>query len=231
MEAARSLRSLALAETESFGNNAAGIFCEYFQMYLSRSPIPITERLKLIDELIDAGDTTSRFLAANAAASGFTPRRITDGGRNIDHFSGRPFPLEWRPRTHGELQSSREAVIVRLERILAGTDEAAATARGHLIGAPFTLAREGSLDAAVRILESLSPHTDKEHRNILDTSKRLERDAKGQLTSELLERLNHVAAQMFGGSYLARLKRWIGPRLHVDLDSTYRRVSRSKSDN
>ena len=63
MKAARSLCSLALAENETWGNNATGIFAEYFHISLSRSPIPFLDSLPLVDELIEGGDEVSRLLA------------------------------------------------------------------------------------------------------------------------------------------------------------------------
>jgi hypothetical protein len=217
LAAARSLRALALAESESFGNNATGIFCEYFQMYLSRSPVPLIERLELIDELIEVGDGTSRLLAARGAASGLRHDESRMGG-NIDDFSGRPYPPEWRPQKFEELKDSRVAVIVRLERIGEGQDQAAVEARGALIGGPFTLVRQGLLDEAIGVLESVSPRSDSERRALLDACKRVERDVKGHLSDEQLDRLGKVADQIFGNTYSARLKRWVGPRLHTDFN-------------
>jgi DNA-directed RNA polymerase subunit F len=218
VSAARSLLYLALSENESWGNNATGIFCEYFHIHLSRSPIPYMQRLALIDELIDqTNDPTSRLLATKAAKAGLD-RFETRSGGNIDHFSGRGYPDEWRPRTYNELWEARQAVVERLERIAQGDDEAATEARNALIDGAFTLIADWMVDQTIGALKSITPRTDKERRSILDVCKRLERDVRDRFSDEQIQRLRQVANGIFDKDYFGRLKRWVGRRLHVDFD-------------
>jgi hypothetical protein len=218
MLAARSLLYLALSENETWGNNASGIFCEYFHLHLSRSPIPYIERVALIDELIDKeGDLASRLLATKAAKAGLS-RFETRSGGNLDHFSNRTFPDEWRPQTSKDVWEAREAVVERLKRIAQGDDEAASEARGALIDGVFTLIADWMIDQTIEVLESLAPRTDKEKRSILDVCMRLERDVRDRFSDVQIQRLREVANGIFDKNYFGRLKRWIGPRLHVDFD-------------
>ena len=105
LTAARCLMFLALSENETWANNATGIFCEYFHMHLSRSPIPLIERLTLLDELIEMRDSVSRLLASKAGASGLKFYESRSGSPT-DPYSGLVYPPEWRPQTWDELWSS-----------------------------------------------------------------------------------------------------------------------------
>lgn len=219
MSAARSLLNLSLSENETWGNNATGIFCEYFNLRLSRSPIPYLQRLVLIDELMSQNsDPQSRLLATKAAKAGLN-RFETRSGGNIDHYSGRTFPDEWQPRTVKELHDAREGVVERLVRIAQDDDEAAKEARNALIDGVFTLMGDRMSDQAVRVLETLSPHTDKERRAIVDVCSRFERDLKDRLSGEHIRRLEAVKTKIFDNNYSDQLKRWIGRRLHTDFNA------------
>jgi hypothetical protein len=217
LAAARSLMSLALSENETWGNNATGIFCGYFQMNLSGSPIPFTDRLSLIDELIERNDSISRLLAEKAVASGLTVHEFRSG-TNVDRFSGRPYPDEWRPRTWQELWSAREAAVERLDRISEGQDEAATNARSKLINAALALVSQGMVKQSIQILEKIDPQTDKEKRQLLDVARRLERDLKDRFSAEQIEQLHAIADKCFDSGYFGRLKRWTGRLLHTDFN-------------
>jgi hypothetical protein len=217
LSAARSLMFLALSENETWGNNATGIFCEYFHVHLSRSPIPLTDRMVLVDELIRRNDSVSRLLAAKAAAAGLT-RHEFRSGTNIDPFSGQPYPDEWRPRTWQELWTARAAAIERLNEIGKGGDEAAANARRDLVDGAFSLAADGMVKQTLQILEGVEPQTDKEKRRILDVARRLERDFKDRFSAEQIEELHRTADKCFDNSYAGRLKRWTGRHLHSDFN-------------
>jgi hypothetical protein len=217
LAAARSLMFLALSENETWANNATGTFCEYFHVHLSRSPIPLIDRMVLIDELIGRGDSVSRLLSAKAASAGLS-RHESRSGSDIDPFSGQPYPGEWRPRTWPELWGAREAAIERLERISKGEDEGAMNARRELIDAAFAIVPEGMAKQSIQILETVVPQTDKEKRQLLDVARRLERDLKGSLSGDQIGQLRSVAEKCFDGSYFGRLKRWTGRHLHSDFN-------------
>lgn len=217
LRAARSLRSLALAENEKIGNNATGIFKEYFQMYLSRSPINYAGRLKLVDELVDDGSESSRNLAVSALGAGLSSYETRNGG-DIDELARRPYPPEWRPKTWGELRDARRAVLSRLEGIAGGADEAAKQARKVIIGSIFTQTREGMLDDTIKILQSIKPETDDERRQVFDVCARLDKESAERLSQAQKIQLKNIRAQVFGTDYFSRVKRWVGRRLFVDFN-------------
>lgn len=217
LTAARILRSLALAENESIGNNATGIFRQYFQMYLSGSPIPISERFVLLDELMESGDLAPTVLAAKAldSALGSYESRM---GPDADQISGRSFPRDWRPSSREELREARLPEIDRALQISGRDDEAGKIARGALTGAAFTLIREGLWEEAISALEKLTPFSDKDKRDILDAAKRIEREVAQFLLPEQKHRLEILSGTLFDNSFRGRLHRWVGHRLHADFD-------------
>jgi hypothetical protein len=217
LAAARILRSLALAENESIGNNATGIFRQYFQMYLSGSPIPLFERLALLDELIDGEDLPGAILAAKALDSALSSYESRMGGE-IDEASGTPFPRDWRPHSPDELREARLAEITRAQRISIRNDEAGKIARSALTRSVFTLIREQLWEQAIAVLEELRPFTDTDKREILDAAKRIEREVANSLTTEQKDRLQSLSSKLFGNSFQSRLRRWVGHRLHADYD-------------
>ncbi|HEY2548272.1 MAG TPA: ATP-binding protein [Candidatus Acidoferrum sp.] len=217
IRAARILRSLALAENETIGNNAVGIFSQYFQVYLSSCPLSLTDRLPLVDELISLGTPEARALAVTALESALKHDSFRMGG-NIDELSGQPYPEEWRPRTWEELWSSRREALTRLRQIARGSDEASKRAQETLVGSVFTLIRDGIPADAIATLEGLNPNTDAQKREILDAAKRIEREVGERLSAQEKERLNAISQRTFDRSFSGRLRRWVGHRIHADYD-------------
>ena len=215
--AARSLRSLALAENEEIGNNATGVFAEYFQVHLSRSPIPYRDRMVLLDELIAGGDEASRKLGVAAAKAGLVSYETRLGG-NFDELARRPYPPEWRPKTYAEHADARRVALKHLEEIACGNDEAASDARNAQIASTFTLTQEGLFDDAIKALQSVEPKDDTERREFLDACLRLESEAGEKLSEQQKKELMAVRSSVFDSSYFASLKRWVGRRLHADFD-------------
>lgn len=213
--AARSLRALALADNERIANNAAGVFVEYFHIYLSRSPIPFVERLHLVDELISAGDEASRMLATRASAAGLSSHESRFGG-NVDELAKRPYPPEWRPLTYADLWGARRAALLRLEQLAKGVDAAAQEAKKDQIACTFTLMNEGMFDDLIATLKSVRPDTDQERRAILDTCLRVEKDFGSHLSRDQREDLAQLRTSIFDTTYFGRLRRWVGQRLHAD---------------
>jgi len=217
LQAARSLRALALAENETWGNNATGIFAGYFHINLSRSPIPLSERLPLVDQLLEFGDKRSRRLACKALAATLAHSETRTGG-NIDQDSGRAYPPEWRPRTWGDVWDSLNAAVERLNRIAGGDDEVGDEARAVLMQSVYTLASRGIPDKAIQVLDGLVPRNDKERRQIIEACSRIGQVDEGRISEEQKERLDAIASRAYEISYFGRLRRWVGQRPHTDYD-------------
>ncbi len=217
LQAAAALRALALAENEKWGNNATGIFVQYFHVNLSSSPIALSERSRLVDELIQDGEATGRLLAVKALSGTLALHEIRRGG-DVDDLSGRPFPPEWRPKTWGELWDALWASVQKLKTVSEGIDEAALEARKALLGAVYTLGNRGMPERAVELLREWAPRSDEERIAILEACDRIPEMASGRLTAEALQQLAEVKGRTYEDTYLGRLRRWVGKRPHTDYD-------------
>jgi hypothetical protein len=215
LSAARSLRALALAETEHIANNATGVFVDYFQVHLSRSPIPFIERMQLVDELLASNDDASRLLAVRAARAGLSSHETRMGG-DVDELAKRPYPPEWRPVTYGDIWAARRAALKRLQQVATGSDSAAQAAKKAQIDSTFTLMNEGMFDDLIGTLRTVKPDTDQERRAMLDACIRAEVEFGDRLSDLQKGELAAVRASIFDASYFGRLKRWVGRRLHAD---------------
>jgi hypothetical protein len=211
LEAARSLMMLALCETETIANNATGVLREYFHVYLSRSPLPLEERFALIDELLAIGDPDARKLAVRAVSGSLRTDENRMGGE-LDQFSNKPFPLEWRPKNYGEIWAARRRAIKYLETAGEGEDDAATLARRTRLTSASVLQAED----AVTLLETTTPLDDEERRIIVEACIRIEEVPN--LPENLRLRLRQTREKVFGASFFDQLRRWVGKRLHTDYD-------------
>jgi hypothetical protein len=211
LDAARALMMLALCETETIANNATGVLKEYFHVYLSRSPIPLEDRFVIIEELVAMGDPDARKLAVRAISGSLRTDENRMGGE-LDPFSSKPFPPEWRPKTYGEIWAARRKAIKYLERIGEGNDAAAALARKTRLTSTSAL----YVEDAVAVIETTAPLDDDERRTIMEASVRLEQipDLQGGLRLRLLRARENA----FGTSFFDQLRRWVGKRLMTDYD-------------
>ena len=217
LDAARCLRQLALAETEGFSNNATGIFCQYFQLFLSGSPIPFFDRLALLDELAGADDPVARQLAVKASAAALRTHEMRFGG-DEDRVARRPYPREWRPRTTEEFRSARRTAVRYLAGLSSGSDEASSSARQELIESASTLAMDGLVDDAVEILEAAAPRSPKQVRSRADAAGWILQHGGPDLSGPQRAALQRLLNAPFGEDFDGQLKRWVGPRLQADFE-------------
>jgi hypothetical protein len=211
LDAARALMMLALCETETIANNATGVLKEYFHVYLSRSPLPLEERFVLIDELLEMGDSDARMLAVRSISGSLKTDENRLGGE-LDQFSNKPFPPEWRPKTYGEIWAARLHAIRYLETVGEGDDDAATLARRTRLTSTSVLQAED----AVTLLEVTPPLDDEERRIIVEACLRIEEVP--ELPENLRLRLRQAREKVFGDSFFDQLRRWVGKRLHTDYD-------------
>ena len=99
--AARMLLKLAIAENESWDNNATGVWVQTFQTRLGRTEAPWTVRVRVIYEAAEDEDDRARELAARAVQAGVQHGHVTRMGRPPNEVEGAPEEA-WAPRTWGE---------------------------------------------------------------------------------------------------------------------------------
>jgi hypothetical protein len=209
LEAARALMMLALCETETIANNATGVLKTYFHVYLSGTPVPLEDRFVIVDELLAMGDSDARKLAVRAI-SGSLRTDENRMGEELDQFSNKPFPPEWRPKNYGEIWTARRRAIRYLERVGEGDDDAAALARRTRLTSTSLLQAED----AVALLEMTTALNDEERRIIVEACIRIEQIP--DLPEDLHLRLQQVREKVFGPSFFDQLRRWVGERLNTD---------------
>lgn len=100
-DAARSLLLLALAESESYANNATGQFLQLFHIMLSGTMAPLEPRAELMEEMYRDG--MDRKLIIRAIRHAYTIQGVTldmnDGARDEEGNL-----REYKPETYGHIQ-------------------------------------------------------------------------------------------------------------------------------
>jgi hypothetical protein len=128
VQAALMLSRLAVAENETWGNNATGQFLHLFQPLLAGTEAGPEHRLEVIDRLLSSASDL-RFIDLGVEALG---RVLNEhgGGRMLGAETQRGRVLkDWSPKTWGELFSYLEGAAERLTRYATKEDELGAKAR------------------------------------------------------------------------------------------------------
>lgn len=106
------LGELAVSENETWSNNATGEFESRFQVILGGTETPFSERLSVIDTLLDRKDAIYQILAARALLQSLKyQERRSETGTGLS----RARPPEWHPNTDEEYSACLTLAIERLE--------------------------------------------------------------------------------------------------------------------
>jgi hypothetical protein len=216
MKAARALMKLALSETEKISNNATSVFEQFFQLFLSGSPVPLTERFTLVEELLESEDPNCRLLAVRAVASSLRAQEVRFGG-DTDYLSKRKYPAEWRPKTYEEVWDARRRSLAYLDEIGGGSDQAADLARREKLGSIYALVGQGQVADAIEVLAGAAARNDEERRIIIRSSDQIL--GVPNLTEQQRATVTQIRDSAFGTSYFDRIRRWVGTRTFGDFDS------------
>ncbi|MDA2916280.1 hypothetical protein MYX64_05490 [Nitrospinae bacterium AH_259_B05_G02_I21] len=137
--AIRCLALLAEAETENYGNNATGVFCECFHPLHPQLPLPLRDRLELLRELFSPEHSVDlRLIGISAIDSG-----LSRTGFVTHRESSGPEPLDTRPEmTRGDVWNYIEALVDLLMEVAQSEEQAIAEAAGKKL--PHVLA-EGAI--------------------------------------------------------------------------------------
>lgn len=101
-KAAALLLRFAAAENETWANNATGQFKQLFQVFLSGTQAPLTERVALIDENIASEDASIRRICIAALGVGLQSDRFSRSGGVEVRGSGLPRE-DYRPKNNLEI--------------------------------------------------------------------------------------------------------------------------------
>ena len=121
-EGARLLLRLAVAENETWGNNATGQFKDLFSMLLGNAVADGDARLSVLDEAAETDDPRQRVIVVEALIAG-------SGMGHFSRFLGpesqgsRPALESWRPATDKEAASYVQGCVTRLAEFATRDDE------------------------------------------------------------------------------------------------------------
>lgn len=244
MAAIRCLALLAEAETESYGNNATGVFCECFHPLHPQFPLPLQDKLDLLRDLLTPESSVKLRLVGIKAIESSLDRL---GGTSLRRSSG-PEPLDSRPHmTYGDVYNYAEALVDLLikvakseEPILAKSAvevlpraiaECAIQARPETAVARFHTVVHWVLTDKVPI--SISDLTEA-LRRVLEVFKERRGKIAGETAAKLKECTEEIEAlinRLDKGDFSTRLKRWGDSDDHeYELDERGKRIYRVQKE-
>lgn len=153
-DGARLLLRLAVAENETWGNNATGQFKDLFPVLLGNTAADGNARLSVLDEAAETNDARQRAIIVEALIA----------GSGMDHFSrflgpeshgSRPALKAWRPATDKEAAHYVQGCVTRLAEFATRDDESAAVARAGLGRNLRGLAGSGFIDAVEMVVRQV----------------------------------------------------------------------------
>lgn len=153
------LLELALAENESWGNNASGQFKALFPVLLGNTEAGSDDRLLLLDDLLRTNDPTRLKLVVHALQSGAKADSFTRS-LGIEIHGSRPAMEPWRPRLWSEAWSYVRECANRLAGLAKRSDDIGELARDALAGQFRIYVGRGLLDDVERwVLDVTSAHS------------------------------------------------------------------------
>lgn len=245
--AIRSLALLAEAETENYGNNATGVFCECFHPLHPQLPLPLQERLALLKGLSSSEHSVElHLIVVKAIESGLSRMEAI----SLRCGSG-PEPLDSRPSmTYGDIwdyievlvdllmeaAQSKEPSLAKYARdaLPQAIAECAVQARPRIAIAKFKAVVDwvvidkepfsvSDLTGALRLV--LDVFDQRRSKTDVETATKL-RKYTGEIEA-LINRLDK-------GDFATRLRRWAGNWIRGDheyeLDETGKRVYRGEKE-
>lgn len=252
-QAAHLLLCLALTETETWSNNATGLWTCTFQTMLGNTAAGLEPRLRVLKGAARNPDPEARRLAAVALEHALKIRYISRFGNPPDDVLGMP-AQEWRPTTYREwvdailryLDLVRELIndqvpAVRLAAVNALAEGLNAAIGFHGVLSKWTENARMLIDADYVLRARLAHAIDSEiarseiKQEILDVERTDQLSAEersaveGEVAQEVAQRLQEVGAlmrELLGNSFSSRL-RWIAEqepwRMHADIEEGQRR--------
>jgi len=130
--AATLMRRLAARETEDrISNNATGQFTQLYQLYLSGTEAPPTDRLRVLDEGLRSTDSKEREVCLEALGTMLDTGHFSRSG-GAEEIGTQEHLKDWAPKTYGEVWNFLRAGIKRLTDIALADDPLAVRAKNML---------------------------------------------------------------------------------------------------
>ena len=193
---ARLLMLLAVAENETWANNATGLFKKLFQPGLGATAADGDTRLALLDEMSDAADDAKQqLIVVEALVAALGPKGCRMIGAEAQ--GSRPALSAWYPQSKDVLARYETGCISRLACIAANDRSQPSTvrARAGLAQHLRSLVSRGYIDAVEQAIHRVAPCVDNWSAAMASLGQVLRYDAAScgpevlARTKELLERL------------------------------------------
>ena len=225
--AAELLLRLAVAENESWANNASATWVETFQTMLGRTAAGVIPRVRVLRRAGESEEPVERKLAAQALGRALIYEHMSRSGMPPSEIEGMPAE-DWRPATNAEWSEAVISYLHLLSPLLKDSNETVRQAAVSSLAGGLTAALALSTHAldcwisAALILVDADYSSRASICNALDfTRKRWEHrlnktdeynedeDARAQRAKTIrktLERLDAVAAELQGDDFSSRLR-------------------------
>ena len=156
---ARLLLRLALAENESYANNATGQFKALFPLLLGSTAADGLARLSVLAEVARTEDLRERAIVVDALVSATAIGHFGRSAGADTHGSRRSYS-SWRPASRDEAHAYLRECLTLLTEMVAGTDAAAEAARTGLGQNLRSLAARGFIDLVEVVVREVGPQRD-----------------------------------------------------------------------
>ncbi|MCH8836350.1 MAG: hypothetical protein IIA60_00950 [Candidatus Marinimicrobia bacterium] len=217
-ESAKLLCQLALAENESYGNNATGIFINLFShgyAHKATTETPPVERFPILESLIESDDDAKIALGLSCIEKGLQSKNILAFSQGVNPFA--PQPEYWIPSDHLEVRESYHRIWHLLIQVI-----------GHLSGDLLSGAIKIAIDNSTEVafIEGLQGQVLADIRQIMIAHPTHKKAALRRLSQAIhygpswglqdLEEWQSLYNDLLGDNYHDRLMRYVGMRLIED---------------
>ena len=151
----RLLLRLAVAENETWANNATGQFTELFPMLLGGTAADGNTRHSFLDEVAFTNDSAQRVIVTEALIAGCRTHHFYRMA-GVEARGARPVMDSWRPATNGEAAEYIQGRIMRLVPFAIEDDKAGTIARSGLGQALRPLVLGGFIDTVETVTHQVS---------------------------------------------------------------------------
>ena len=158
--AARLLLKLAVAENESWSNNATGQFTQLFQTYLSGTEAPPELRFEIIDEILVSGENKQIEIAIKALEKAISIGHDTRMGGAENQGSGKPLE-DWQPKIWQEVFDYWDGSVRRLADIIINNELLKENAKYALANNIRVLVGKGRIECLDKALQAIVEHDGK----------------------------------------------------------------------
>jgi hypothetical protein len=199
-DAATSLLALAVAENETWANNATGILADAFQVMLGGTEVPLPQRLSWLEAHTEDFGQDSQRLAVQIASAALRAHESRGGGWQ----GARLQPIEWRPETTEEAIALHVRALEFLVAMARLNPHLSDLVAGVLSDALWLMLRVGEVDAFVAAGRAVQWSTQARSNLAAKLVKHLRID--DQLDVATRAKLEGLVEHLHGSSPLTRLE-------------------------